>query len=79
MRLINGIKTIIKTTFVAESQTFLLAKRPQRRGLRERTLGTRLEKHHGLIHGLDSTPRRHFGCEWDRLPILTVLDKVPGC
>ena len=37
-----------ETTFVAESQTFLLAKRPQRRGLRERTLGTRLEKHHGL-------------------------------
>ena len=72
-------------TFVAESQTFLLAKRPQRRGLRERTLGTRLEKHHGLSraltgsHGLDSTPRRHFGCELDRLPILTVLDKVPGC
>ena len=82
----NGIKTITKTTkttFVAESQTFLLAKRPQRRGLRERTLGTRLEKHHGhyhgLIHGLDCTPRRHFGCESDRLPILTGLDKVPGC
>lgn len=47
----------------------------ERRGLRERTLGTRLEKHHGL----DFTLRRHFGCESDRLPILTVLDKVPGC
>ena len=76
------LKQPLSLTFVAESQTFLLAKRPQRRGLRERTLGTRLEKHHGLhglIHGFDCTPRRHFGCESDRLPILTVLDKVPGC
>ena len=33
----------------------------------------------GKASWASSTPRRHFGCESDRLPILTVLDKVPGC
>ena len=66
---------VLKQPLSLSRQKFPLAKRPQRRGLRERALGTRLEKHHGL----DSTPRRHFGFESDGLPILTVLDIVPGC